>query len=243
TSLLQRRLRCNLDASICDAEVRRSRPARARAKRETRLSILENRSMKKLTVLAAAVGLSLAATQANASLVQGSDQTTGSALFLAVWNSTTSYVRDLGINFGTVTNGTAGNVNTATGPNAAWVSNAGFTQTFAGDSLFASTFAAGGLAGLNWSLFAADASSSPTVSTNPGGFVGTFSQGPTGLNYTQILNSDGRGGTSYLANVNLAANSTNAGGCATNASCAQTSASAAYAGGASFGSNVAGSLP
>src|SRR5262249_47302749 len=96
---------------------------------------------------------------------------------------------------------------------------------------------------LNWAIFAADASSSPNVSTNPGGFVSTFSQGPTGLNYTQILNADGRGGTSYLANVNLAANSTNAGGCATNPSCAQVASSPAYAGGTNFGSNVANALP
>src|SRR5215471_20869346 len=203
---------------------------------------LENRSMKKLTVLAAAAGLSLAATQANANLIQGSDQTNGSALFLAVWNSTTSYVRDLGITLGTVLNSTPGNINSATAPNPNWVSNAGFTQTFAGDSLFTSTFGAGGVAGLSWAIFAYDSVSAPNNAASPGGFVSTFGTGPTGLNYTQMLNASGRT-NSYVANVNIAGNSTNAGGCATNTSCAQTNTSAAYAGGTNFGSNVAAALP
>src|SRR5262252_2725593 len=143
---------------------------------------------KQLKVLAAAAGLSLAATHAHASLTQGSIGPDGSSLFLAVWNSTTSYVRDLGITMNTVLNGTPGNINSATAPNSAWVSNAGFTQTFAGDSLFSSTFGAGGVAGLNFAVFAYDSVSAPNNATSPGGFVSTFGTGPTGLNYTQINN-------------------------------------------------------
>jgi hypothetical protein len=211
---------------------------------------------KQLKVLAAAEGLSLAATQAQATLVNGSDQTQGSTLFLAVWNSTTSYVRDLGITMGTVLN-SPGNINAATAPNAAWVSNAGanFTSStfaqFAGDSLFTSTFGSGGLAGLSWAIFAGDGAGVATSATNPGGFVATYGAGPaspptTSLNnFTQVNNAGTRGGSSYINALNATAN--NNGGCAytsTNFSCTQGSSSLAYAGSATaFGPRVATSLP
>src|SRR5262252_381988 len=137
---------------------------------------------KQLKVLAAAAGLSLAATNAHASLTQGSIGPDGSSLFLAVWNSTTSYVRDLGITMNTVLNGTPGNINSATAPNPTWVSNAGFTATFAGDSLFSSTFA-GGLAGVQWTIFAYDSAASTTNPAAPAGFVSGFSIGPTTLTF------------------------------------------------------------
>jgi len=188
--------------------------------------------MKKLKVAAAAVALALGASQANAALVDGTSTTTGSSLFLAVWNSTVSYVRDLGIRFTDVTNATTG-PNSATAPNAAWVSEAGFTRSFAGDSLFTSTFS--GLSGLRWTIFATDSNSSPNLASNPGGFVSGFSTGPTALNYTAANNADGSA-SSY---INLA----NSSGCNSATSCAQTSSSSAYAGGTNWGINVANKLP
>src|SRR5215467_10240441 len=151
--------------------------------------------MKKVKVLAGAIALALSAGQAHAALSQDA-ATTGSSLFLAVWNGTTSYIRDLGIHLSdTLTLGTAGNINTATGPSAAWTSNAGFTFTNAGDSLFTSTFSS--LTGLNWTIFAEDSNASPNLPSNPGGFVSGFSTGPGAIPFSKLSSALSRA-NSYI---------------------------------------------
>jgi hypothetical protein len=177
--------------------------------------------------------LALSAGPARAALVDGTNISTGSSLFLAVWSSTMSYVRDLGVRFTDVTNATGG-PNSATAPNAAWVSEDGFHRSFAGDSLFSNTFAS--LSGLHFTLFATDSSSAPNLATNPGGFASGFSAGPTLLNYITISNA-GAFASSFM-------NGANTTGCSTSASCTQLSSDAThYAGGTAWGTNVAAQLP
>src|SRR5215831_2345483 len=195
--------------------------------------------MKKLKVLAGAVALALSAGQAHAALSQDA-ATTGSSLFLAVWNGSTSYIRDLGIHLSDMlTLTTPGNINTATGPSATWTSNAGFTFTNAGDSLFTSTFSS--LAGLNWTVFAEDSGASPNIPGNPGGFVSGFSTGPTSMPFSNVSSALGRA-NSYMGNVNNPANTA----CATNTSCVAPLGNAAYAGNnttTGWGQSIAASLP
>src|SRR5215831_6524694 len=195
--------------------------------------------MKKLKVLAGAVALALSAGQAHAALSQDT-ATTGGSLFLAVWNGTTSYIRDLGLHLSDTLNlTTAGNINSANGPSAAWTSNAGFSFSNAGDSLFTSTFAS--LAGLNWTVFAEDSSATANISSNPGGFVSGFSSGPTGMTFAQVSSAITRG-NSYVGLVNNPTNTT----CGTTVSCTAPLGNAAYAGNntvSGWGQNVATSLP
>jgi len=195
--------------------------------------------MKKLNVLAGAIALALSAGQAHAALSQDA-ATTGSSLFLAVWNGSTSYIRDLGLHLSDMLNlGTAGNINTANGPSTAWTSNAGFTFTNAGDSLFTSTFS--GLTGLNWTIFAEDSGASPNVPSNPGGFVSGFSTGPTAMPFSNVSSAITRA-NSYMGLVNNPANTT----CGTTVSCTAPLGNAAYAGnntGAGWGQSIAASLP
>jgi hypothetical protein len=164
--------------------------------------------------------------------------TTGGSLFLAVWNGTTSYIRDLGIHLSDMlTLTTPGAINTATGPSATWTSNAGFTFVNLGDSLFRSTFSS--VAGVNWTVFAEDFSSVPGSPSNPGGFVSGFSAGPTAMPYS-VLNNALHRGNDYMSLINNTANTACANG---STSCVALLGNPAYAGNsAMWGRSIGGSL-
>lgn len=104
--------------------------------------------MKKMKILAASVALALGATSASAAMTN-TTASTGSSLFLTAWvDGVVTYARNLGLTMGDLLNNPA--PNTATAPNAAWVSESGalFDKTtytsFAGDA----NWTASGLAGL-----------------------------------------------------------------------------------------------
>jgi hypothetical protein len=115
--------------------------------------------MKKLKLLAAAVAMALG-TQAHATITPVSDQVTGSSLMFFAWNATTSYALDLGIKLADVLNlSTPGDVQTATGPATSW-QTPGALFSFAGTSLFQSTFGSD-LSGVSWNVAAGEGTPFP----------------------------------------------------------------------------------
>jgi hypothetical protein len=126
--------------------------------------------MKKLKVLAASVALALGATNASAAITL-STATTGSSLFLVVWNSSTAYIRDLGVTMNALLNNS--DPNAATGLNSAW--------TTAGSTIDKTTSGYGSFAaGSNW------------------GSSGLVPQGPSTQFMIYAAESNTPSGTSYF---------------------------------------------
>jgi hypothetical protein len=187
--------------------------------------------MKKLKILAAAVAMALG-TQAHAAFTNVGDQTTGSSLMFFAWNSSTSYARDLGIKLSDIVNlGTPGQINTGTGPATTW-ETLGALFSFAGTSLFQSTFGSN-LSGVSWNIAAGDAT------PNPQQFSMTFDGAAPNLNLTSV------GGVVSKMNSFFNATFGAAGLCPAGTECvAQNGVDVAYAGnnnnwGSTAGSTVA----
>lgn len=190
----------------------------------------------KLKLLASMLALA-AAGQASAAITQGSVQG-GSSLILSVWDAVrnVSYTRNLGTNLNgflpsTRTTGTNdGNV-PGTPITGDKTPESGLTLNFAGDSLFASTFAPSLASDVQWNVTAFDnvANSLQNLSR-----ILTTTQGePLTINGGITLSTQGM--TNYLTTLDPAFASAN--------SVAVTDpGSAGYAGGGAFGDDLNGGL-
>lgn len=166
----------------------------------------------KLKAVIAAVALSIGAGAASAAIVQPS--TGDGEMFLTVWDSVAnvSYTRQLEINLGAFT-GTS-------------------NLSFAGDSLFASTFAGSSASNIMWNVVAGD--NTPGSNQNTNGNLRLL---------TTSTNTVGSGISLTNAGLNAASNNTNtfvsalnAMGCDLNPSCATSDPSdAGFGGGGGWG--------
>src|SRR5262249_50928408 len=121
------------------------------------VKLLGDSLMKKLKVLAGALALGFASqAKAGPTITHGPHEGNGSSPFLTARSGTTTYVRNLGVSLRDLVNSTSGtDIDSATGPSSTWTSESGYTRTFAGDSLFGSTFASLGT-GFRWTITAGD---------------------------------------------------------------------------------------
>lgn len=184
----------------------------------------------KMTMLAAALALTVAG-QANAAIVTGTTSTTGSSnLILSIWTATASFTQDLGINMSTFLAGVTG-TNTALTASTASVGSTLFTTD-------AASFLAAN-AGAVWNVTAVDslgttgfseigAGKSLLTTTNANIKSAANSLATAQLN-TGILTSITNANTYYTS-------ANNAAGAAT--SVTAISSDAYYAGGAMLGANL-----
>lgn len=184
----------------------------------------------KLAVAALAM---VAAGQASAALLDGTNAAGGS-LILSVWDDVAkvSYTKDLGFTLNTFL---PSSVTTAAGDQGVTgnkTPNAGFTQSFAGDSLFATTFAGSTQSNLKWNVTAMDSAT--------GGVVGVARVATTTTG-TPVMNNNGTTGAGSGYNTMIGALNT-AWGCGAAASCAVNDSTANGYANKGFGETLNGTL-
>ena len=169
-----------------------------------------------MKLLASALLLA-AASQANAALVLPT--TENGSLFLTVWDSVASksYTRDLGLKLNDFLSGIAP---TAMAP-----------PPFAGDALFASTFAASTASNIKWNIVAGDGVSSTIGTYNPTRLITTGVAAPL----STLTNG---GMTTATTSTKVFESAANLNGCDLNASCATNDpANTAFGGKSNWGNN------
>ncbi|MFN0038556.1 MAG: VPLPA-CTERM sorting domain-containing protein [Burkholderiales bacterium] len=190
---------------------------------------------KKLQLLAGVFAMALAG---SASAALDLPNTNNGSLWLTVWDTsagaTKSYARDLGLNLNdflpnSITTAAGDGGVTGTRTPEAGVSN----LLFAGDPLFASTFAGISSSNLAWNVYAADRSTGGSV-----GFSRVAVTGAVGTPITNALNNNSvdNAGT---RGITVATQLNNAWGCNISASCAVTDpGDVAFGGGSNWGDSL-----
>lgn len=186
----------------------------------------------KLAVAALAM---VAAGQASAALLDGTNATGGS-LILSVWDDVAkvSYTKDLGFTLNTFL---PSSVTTLAGDNGGVAAtgnktpNAGLTSVFAGDSLFTTTFAGSVQSNLKWNVVAADSVSGAT----------SLARVATTTNGTPVMNNNGTNGAGAAYNTMIGALNT-AWGCNAATSCAVNDSTVNGYANKNYGDTLGGTL-
>jgi len=181
-------------------------------------------NLKKLVV---ALALTASAGQASAMTVAGSGD---GSLFLTVWDpvAQVTYARDLGTTLsGFLPNSLGGNE----------TPNAGLTQTFTSDPLFASTFAGSVASNIQWNVTAGDYLLLPPQTSTTSGAYQLLTTATSSSGFS--LSNAGVGGA--LNNMNIYQGWLNSVGCGSASSCATSDpTSNAQGGGQYWGSSFGG---
>lgn len=180
-------------------------------------------TVKKLVV---ALALVASAGQASAMTVAGSGD---GSLFLTVWDPVVhvTYARDLGTTLsGFLPNSLGGNK----------TPNAGLTQAFASDPLFASTFAGSVASDIQWNVTAGDYLLVPPQQSTTSGAYQLLTSATSSTGFS--LSNAGVGGA--LNNMNNYQASLNSIGCGTAVSCATSDPTSSAQGSTFYGSSFGG---